>query len=113
MPFLKRPGEPELYYELDDFTDPWRNAPYLILQHGFGRTGRFWYQWVPYLARFYKVVRPDVRGLGRSSAAFDLERAFTLDNCVADLAAIVDHLGAGAAFLASRSPRRIPRTCAR
>lgn len=103
MPFLKRPGEPELYYELDDYTDPWRNAPYLILQHGFGRTGRFWYRWVPYLARFYKVVRPDVRGLGRSSAKFDLERAFTLDNCIADLAAIVDHIGAGAVHFCGES----------
>ncbi len=94
MPFLKRPGQPDLHYALDDYTDPWRNAPYLILQHGFGRSGRFWYSWVPYLARFYKVVRPDIRGLGQSSADFDLATAFTLDNCVADVAAIIDHLGA-------------------
>src|SRR6185503_21204601 len=70
MPFVTRPSQPELHYELDDYTDPWRAAPYLILQHGYGRSGRFWYSWVPYLARFYKVVRPDVRGLGRSAAQF-------------------------------------------
>src|ERR1700754_1066658 len=85
MPFLKRPGEPDLYYDVDDYTAPWRNAPYLVLQHGYGRSGRFWYSWVPYLARFYKVVRPDLRGLGRSAAPFDLERAFTYENCIADL----------------------------
>ena len=94
MPFVKRAGHPDIHYALDDFTDPWRAAPYLILQHGFGRSGRFWYSWVPYLARWFKVVRPDVRGLGRSPAGFDLAREFTVDNCIADLVAIIDHLGA-------------------
>lgn len=103
MPFLNRPGQPELHYELDDYTDPWRDAPYLILQHGHGRSGRFWYSWVPYLARFYKVVRPDIRGLGQSSADFDLERGFTLDACIADLAAIIDHLGANSVHFCGES----------
>jgi 3-oxoadipate enol-lactonase len=103
MPFLKRPDEPDLYYEIDDYTDPWRNAPYLILQHGYGRSGRFWYSWVPYLARFYKVVRPDIRGLGRSAAQFDLEHAFTYENCIADLAALVGHLGAGSVHYCGES----------
>ena len=103
MPFLTRAGEPGLHYAIDDFTDPWRNAPYLILQHGFGRSGRFWYSWVPYLARFFKVVRPDVRGLGQSSADFDLERGFTLDACVADIVAIIDHVGADAVHFCGES----------
>jgi 3-oxoadipate enol-lactonase len=94
MPIVKRSGQPDIHYALDDFTDPWRNAPYLILQHGFGRSGRFWYSWVPYLARWFKVVRPDVRGLGQSSADFDIEREFTFANCIDDLVAIIDHLGA-------------------
>jgi len=94
MPFVQRAGEPDIHYAIDDHTDPWRNAPYLILQHGFGRSGRFWYSWVPYLSRWFKVVRPDVRGLGQSPASFDLERDFTVAHCIADLVAIIDHLGA-------------------
>lgn len=94
MPYLKRAGQPDLHYLLDDFTDPWRDARYLILQHGNGRSSRFWYSWVPYLSRFYRVVRPDVRGLGLSSADFDVERNFTLEACIADLVAIIDQLGA-------------------
>jgi 3-oxoadipate enol-lactonase len=94
MPLLQRAGAPDLHYIVDDHTDPWRSAPYLILQHGNGRSSRFWYSWVPYLSRFYKVVRPDARGLGGSSADFDLEREFTLDALVGDLAAIVAALGA-------------------
>ena len=58
MPFVKRPGKPELHYALDDFTDPWRNAPCLILQHGLGRSGRFWYS----CARFqHAAIRFSVR----------------------------------------------------
>ena len=89
--------------DLDDFTDPWRNAPYLILQHGNGRSSAFWYRWVPYLARFYKVVRPDVRGLGRSSADFNLAREFTLEHCVGDLLDIIDDLGAQSVHLCGES----------
>jgi 3-oxoadipate enol-lactonase len=94
MPYLKRAGQPDLHYLLDDFTDPWRNAPYLILQHGYGRSSRFWYSWVPYLSRFYKVVRPDMRGLGQSSSDFDLDRDFTVEACTGDLNAIIDELDA-------------------
>ncbi len=103
MPILKRTGAPDLNYVIDDFTDPWRNAPYLILQHGSGRSSRFWYSWVPYLSRFYKVVRPDVRGLGGSSAEFDLDREFTLEALVGDLAAIVAALGAESVHVCGES----------
>jgi len=103
MPFVRRSGQPDIHYTLDDYTDPWRNAPYLILQHGFGRSGRFWYSWVPYLARWFKVVRPDVRGLGQSPASFDLEREFTVDNCIGDLVAIIDDLGASSVHYCGES----------
>jgi 3-oxoadipate enol-lactonase len=103
MPYLKRKTGPDLHYALDDHTDPWKNAPYLILQHGNGRSHRFWYSWVPYLSRYYKVVRPDIRGLGLSSADFDLERDFTLETCVEDLAAIIAALGAGSVHICGES----------
>jgi len=94
MPYVERPGEPTLHYELDDYTDPWKNAPYLLLQHGFARNARFWYSWVPYLSRFFKVVRPDLRGLGKSSASFDFETGLSLEHYLGDIKAIIDHLGA-------------------
>ena len=90
MPYLERDGKPKLYYELDDFTDPWRNAPFLILQHGFGRSSRFWYSWVPYLSRFYKVIRPDLRGLGQSSADFNLEKGITIEHYIEDFIDLID-----------------------
>ena len=94
MPYVERSGHPQLHYALDDYTDPWKNAPYLVLQHGNGRSSRFWYSWIPYLSRYYRIVRPDARGLGLSSADFDLERDVTVDALVCDLVAVLDELGA-------------------
>jgi 3-oxoadipate enol-lactonase len=94
MPYVERRGEPALFYELDDYTDPWKRAPFLFLAHGFARSSRFWYSWVPYLSRFYKVVRPDLRGQGRSSAQFDFNSGLSLELYLEDVNAIIDHLGA-------------------
>ena len=93
MPVVRRVGKPDLNYELDDFTDSWVKAPILILQHGYCRNSRFWYQWVPHLCRYYKVVRPDMRGLGRSGRNFDLAKELTLEEYVEDVRAIVADLG--------------------
>ncbi len=103
MPFLDRPGGIRLHYELDEFTNSWRNAPYLILQHGNGRSGRFWYRWVPYLAQFFRVVRPDMRGLGQSSHPADPDRDLTVQTLVGDLAALIRHLGAENAHFCGES----------
>jgi 3-oxoadipate enol-lactonase len=94
MPAVRRPSHPDLHYELDDYTDPWRKASYILLQHGFARSSRFWYQWVPYLSRYYKVIRPDLRGFGTSSKNFDLSSAIHVDAYLDDLEAILDHAGA-------------------
>ena len=94
MPVIERAGKPRLHYTVDDYTDPWKNAPFVILQHGNGRSSRFWYSWVPYLSRHYRVVRPDARGLGASSADFDLERELTVESLVEDLIAVLDGLSA-------------------
>ena len=94
MPSMKRSGKPAIHYTIDDFTDPWKNAPYLILQHGNGRAGQFWYRWIPYLARHYRVVRPDMRGLGRSGKDFDLGKDLTLEALIGDLTDLIAELGA-------------------
>ena len=82
-----------LYYEIHDYTDPWKNAPTLLLQHGFGRSGRFWYNMIPYLARFYKVLCPTLRGLGEHHQMTNVAERITAENYVRDLVTILDHLG--------------------
>jgi len=89
MPVLIRPGQPDIHYLVDDYTDPWKNAATLILQHGFGRSAELWYRWVPYLSRHFRVVRPDIRGLGKSGRNFDLENGMTIDNFINDLMAVI------------------------
>ena len=93
MPLLQRKNDPALHYELDDFTDPWKDAPYILLQHGYARSSKFWRAWVPYLSRFYKVIRMDLRGLGQSSKEFDLTTGFNLKSLVGDFIDLLDHLG--------------------
>jgi 3-oxoadipate enol-lactonase len=93
MPYLKRPGKPALWYELDDYTDPWKNAPAIVLQHGFSRSSQLWYSWVPYLSRFFRVIRPDLRGLGRSPREFDVQRELGLDYYIEDFEAILADAG--------------------
>ena len=83
-----------VHYEVDDFTDPWEERPFLVLQHGNGRTGEFWYRWIPYLSRYYRVIRPDMRGLGQSGMPLDLNRDITLDLLLSDLTAIFRDVGA-------------------
>jgi 3-oxoadipate enol-lactonase len=91
--FERRPGL-HLSYELDDFTDPWLHRPFLVLQHGNGRSSKFWYRWTPYLSRHFKIIRPDMRGLGRSTGQLDLQSDFTLDLLIGDLLAVMGHAGA-------------------
>jgi 3-oxoadipate enol-lactonase len=103
MPMLQRENGPALHYEVDDFTDPWKNAPYIILQHGYARSTKFWRAWVPYLSRFYKVIRMDLRGLGQSSKEFDLTTGYNLNALLADLTDLLDHLGVETAHYCGES----------
>src|SRR5207302_5902737 len=55
-----------LAYYIDDFTDPWKTAPTLLLLHAAMGSARRYFAWVPHLARHYRVVRLDLRGHGNS-----------------------------------------------
>ncbi len=92
MPLLKRAGKPALNYVQDDYTDTWKNAGTILLQHGYGRSSKFWYRWIPYLSRYYRIVRLDLRGFGESPVDFDPHTDLTLDAHIEDITALLDHL---------------------
>ena len=94
MPFTTAKDGVELHYALHDYTDPWKNAPVLLLQHGFSRSSKFWYSLIPYLSRFYRVVCPDLRGLGQSSQDFDFDTGISVANYLSDIATVADAVGA-------------------
>ena len=91
MPILKSPGLDQ-HYEVDDFTDPWTQPETILLLHGCAESGAVWYGWMPQLARKFRVVRPDMRGFGRSTP---MARDFpwTLDIVIDDYLRLMDHLG--------------------
>lgn len=91
MSILKLP-DLDLYYEVDDFTDPWKDPDTILLLHGNCESGEAWYGWMPHLVRRYRVVRPDMRGFGRSSP-MPREYPWTLDAIIDDYCRLMDHLG--------------------
>jgi 3-oxoadipate enol-lactonase len=92
MPIVKRKNSATLQYRVDDFTDPWKDAGTIVLQHGYARSSQFWQAWIPYLSRFYKIVRPELRGHAGSPVDFDTARDSTIANYVSDVVAVLDDL---------------------
>jgi 3-oxoadipate enol-lactonase len=87
-----------LYYEIDDYTDPWATPQSVLLIHGFTESTPAWRAWVPHLARRYRVIRFDQQGFGQSSAVPD-ENAFSTQNFVEHAARLITEFGGGAAHV--------------
>jgi pimeloyl-ACP methyl ester carboxylesterase len=56
-----------LAYDVFDFTDPWTTPEPVVLVHGFSKNRKFYYEWIPALARHYRVYNVDLRGHGEST----------------------------------------------
>ena len=85
----------EIAYYVDDFMDPWikpEDKETLLLYHGSCEAAEVFTPMVPLLARNYRVVRIDERGLGHSSMAPGTYTPST-EVFVSDLLALIDHLG--------------------
>jgi pimeloyl-ACP methyl ester carboxylesterase len=108
------PNEVSIYIE-----DHGSGVP-VVLLHGWPDSGRLWRHQIPFLtARGFRVIVPDLRGLGRSERPDDVA-AYGLRNGVTDVTGILDALdietahvvghdwGAGVAWLtASLVPGRV------
>jgi pimeloyl-ACP methyl ester carboxylesterase len=81
-----------MHYEVDDFTDPWRDKETILMLHGNAESSAAWYGWVPQLARHYRVVRPDMRGFGMSTP-MPADYPWTLDALIDDFTRLTDMLG--------------------
>jgi 3-oxoadipate enol-lactonase len=91
-----------LAYYIDDFGDPWKNPPVLLLLHAAMGSARRYYAWVPPLARHYRVVRLDLRGHGASEVP-PPARELRLERLVDDVAELLDHLGCKSAHIVGNS----------
>jgi pimeloyl-ACP methyl ester carboxylesterase len=67
-------------------------GPSVVLLHGFPDSIALWRHQIPVLVREgYRVIAPDQRGFGLSEVPGDT-KAYTIDNYVTDLAALMDAL---------------------
>ncbi len=89
---FKRPDGCEIFYTIDNYTDPWRKAETILFVHGLAESGAAWRAWVPHFARRYRVVRMDLRGFGRSTP-MPAEHEWSMNELLDDIEALIRHLG--------------------
>jgi 3-oxoadipate enol-lactonase len=91
MPTFRTTPDLVMHYEVDDFSDPWRDNETILMLHGNAESSTAWYGWVPHLARRYRVVRPDMRGFG-ASTPMPRDFPWTLDVVIDDFIRLMDML---------------------
>lgn len=62
----------------------------LVLLHGFCGSSHYWQKVIPQLAESFRVIAPDLRGHGESSAP---DGVYTMEQLAEDLALLVEELG--------------------
>jgi pimeloyl-ACP methyl ester carboxylesterase len=95
MPKLNRDGV-EIYYEVHG------EGPVILLTHGYSATSQMWAGQVEPLSRDHKLVTWDMRGHGRSDYPED-QNLYSEEATVADMAAILDAVGAKTAIVGGLS----------
>ena len=95
MPKLDRDGV-AIHYDVAG------SGPALILTHGFSATGEMWAGQLPALTPHFTVITWDMRGHGRSDYPADLS-LYSEDATVADMAALLDAVGAQSAVIGGLS----------
>src|SRR5438045_9084235 len=93
-----------LAYYTDDFTDPWKQAPTLLLLHAAMGSARRYFAWVRHLSRDYGVVRLDLRGHGRWQVPLP-DSPLLLDVIVTNVVPLIYDLGSDAAPITGHSAR--------
>src|ERR1700738_4954179 len=95
MPKLNRDGV-KIYYEVHG------NGPALLLTHGYSSASAMWNGQIEALSQHHKLVLWDVRGHGQSDYPDD-PAAYSEALTVADMAALLDEVGADSAIIGGLS----------
>ena len=76
------------------------SATPLVLLHGYPLDHTIWNEVVPILEDDFDLIIPDLRGFGQSDV---VEAQYTMADMAADIAALLDELGIGNAYIAGHS----------
>ena len=95
MPKIDRDGV-GIYYEVHG------SGPTLLLTHGYSSTSAMWQGQIAALSKNHRLVLWDMRGHGRSDYPDD-PAAYSEALTVADMAALLDEVGAGSAIVGGLS----------
>ena len=95
MPKINRDGV-EIYYEVHG------SGPPLLLTHGYSSTSAMWQGQIEALSKRHKLVLWDMRGHGQSDYPDD-PAAYSEALTVADMAALLDEVGASSAIIGGLS----------
>jgi pimeloyl-ACP methyl ester carboxylesterase len=95
MPKLNRDGV-NIYYEVHG------EGPVILLSHGYSATSQMWRGQIEALSKTHKLVTWDMRGHGQSDYPTDPSQ-YSEALTVADMAALLDQVGANSAIVGGLS----------
>jgi len=87
----------DFFYREDWFGEPWRKPETAVLIHGNEESSLVWYAWMPRMGQEFRVVRPDLHGLGRSRIPAGFE--WSLPSLAAYVAHVMDKAGVDSAHI--------------
>jgi 3-oxoadipate enol-lactonase len=87
----------DYFYRDDWFGEPWRKPETVFLIHGNEESSLVWYAWMPRMGAEFRVLRPDLPGLGRSRIPAGFE--WSLPSLASYMAHVMDKAGAETAHI--------------
>jgi 3-oxoadipate enol-lactonase len=87
----------DFFYREDWLGEPWRKPEPVVLIHGNDESSVEWYAWVPRMAQEYRLIRPDLPGLGHSNIPRGFD--YTLANLATFVAQAMDKAGVDSAHI--------------
>ena len=87
----------DFFYREDWLGEPWRKPEPVVLIHGNDESSVEWYAWVPRMAQEYRLIRPDLPGLGHSNIPRGFE--YSLANLARFVTQAMDKAGVDSAHI--------------
>jgi pimeloyl-ACP methyl ester carboxylesterase len=87
----------DFFYREDWLGEPWRTPEPVVLIHGNDESSVEWYAWVPRMAQEYRLIRPDLPGLGHSTIPPGFE--YSLSSLARFVIQVMDKAGVESAHI--------------